>query len=128
MGANIDHKYETLIVPMNALTQYLKRHDPDMLAHAERKFEGRSLNKVLDRNDFTTPLKAGAWGMDVSDDSLCFSTGDASILKVFSDAQIPFFPVSVKKSVYEEIIGKFKTDIRALSVGQVGSGNHLRPV
>jgi hypothetical protein len=128
MGSSMDHKYETIIVPTVALTQYIESHDPDMIAHAERKFEGRSLDIILERNDFMRPLMAGSWGMDVSDSSLCFSTGDASVLKIFSNARIPFFPVSVQASVYGEITEKFKADIRALSVGQVGPASHLRIV
>ena len=128
MGSNIDHKYETIIVPTSGLIWYTSRHDQEMLRHATYKFGSKSVSDHLAKNDFIHPLDAGSWAMNPAKGHMVFNTGNASVLKIFSDADIPFFPVSVSKNSDERLIERFKSEIRSLTVNQVGPRDHLRPV
>lgn len=93
--------YDYVLVDTKKVLARLAQDDPDMLKHAAYKYEGSTASKYLRRNSIDNPTDMGQWSFDESFRGLTFCAGNAGIIKLAAELDLPYFVVTVSKSESE---------------------------
>lgn len=114
-SATLRDNYEYIMVDTKKLIAQLKSDNPEMLDHAERKFRGGTAEQWLETTAIENPRDMGMWryspqlGLTMS-----LSSGDAALIKVVQELDLPYFPIAVEKATgqknIQDLIGKIGYD------------------
>ena len=88
--------WEFILADTAKVIEQLRKDDPSMLEHADRKAQGMDFNKRIEKRAIDSSYDMGHWThSDVRGFTL--SSGDASLIRLVQDVQIPYFPITSTK-------------------------------
>lgn len=101
--------YEFILVDTKKVIKALEQDDPGMLNHAARKMSGDTAEEWLESTSMEHPRDMGMWGY--RDQKLGFYSGQAALIKVAEDLDLPYFPIAVEKAIGEELINSLRARV-----------------
>lgn len=132
--------YHCFIASTPHLLKRIERDEPRMINHAQFKFRGETGEEWLECNSVQNAYETGSFVVKSADSDayiseeteLSFSSGNAGLLMLMQDLELPFVPVGVEKGGWEEgYIRKHYVQSLRDDIGYVSQGpsnqNKLRP-
>jgi hypothetical protein len=124
--------YEFILADTKKLVAQLRRDDPKMLEHAEHKFSGETAEQWLGVNSRRSAPEMGTWSWS-SGRGLSMGSGQAGLIKLVQEIDLPCFPVTVEKATGTRAIqhlaaaigyeGKSIYEFAEIQSHEPGSGN-----
>lgn len=122
---HIRDKYEYLMVDTRKLLAKIGRDDPHMIQHADYKFRGETAEQWLEANSIEYPADMGFYTYG-EDTGLTMCSGNAGMLKLAQEMDIPCFPIALEKGMGQERLRQLASEI-GYSGGGGGGGPSMKP-
>lgn len=88
--------FEFLLADTKKVLNQLAQDDPDMLAHADRKYAGTDVDRWLKNNSIDHPADMGHWVMS-DHRGFTLSSGNAGLIRLVENLNLPYFPIASTK-------------------------------
>lgn len=90
--------YEFILADTRKIVELLKKDAPDMLEHSARNLKGgSSAEEWLRSTEIDYPRDMGHWTYS-REFGLNFSSGQAALIKVADNLNLPYFPIAIAKA------------------------------
>ena len=104
--AHMQNDFEYVLLDTKKVIAHLRERNPELLQHAEYKFRGETAESWLESMSPQHPLDMGQWGYEFG--VLSMQAGQASMLKLVQELNLPCFPIAISKGYGEDV----RTDLR----------------
>ncbi len=110
---NAEHmrdSFEFILVDTKKIISQLRKDDPQLLKHAESKMSGSTAAQWLQETSSEYPRDMGHWTYDTKR-GLSMSSGQAALIKVAQDLDLPCFPIAIEKSTGSQAINELRAKV-----------------